>query len=232
MNYKEILKGIVQIINTTEKSDIGFANICTYIGNNCPELAESEDELTWLTRFIKEEAYSLSMDIRDNEDRVKLKKLQRSLAWLEKQGDQKPADKVESKFHKGDWITHNIANFIFKIINVGSNGYEVVNRENYKKTISFNNEDNYHLWTIQDAKDGDVLAADECYVIFKEIDGLNIKCYCTYHYMGFNPIFHIDTLQNKTAFKPATKEQRDALMKAMTASGYEWDAEKERIKEA
>lgn len=85
MDYKEILKGIVQIINTTEKSDIGFANICTYIGENCPELEVSEDELTWLTRFIKEEAYSLSMDIRDNEDRVKLKKLQRSLAWLEKQ---------------------------------------------------------------------------------------------------------------------------------------------------
>ena len=51
------------------------------------ELAESEDELTWLTRFIKEEAYSLSMDIRDNEDRIKLKKLQKSLAWLEKQGE-------------------------------------------------------------------------------------------------------------------------------------------------
>lgn len=44
MDYKEILKGIVDIINTTEKSDIGFANICTYIGENCPELKESEDE--------------------------------------------------------------------------------------------------------------------------------------------------------------------------------------------
>lgn len=50
-----------------------------------PELKESEDELTWLTKFIEEEAYSLSMDIRDNEDRIKLKNLQRSLAWLEKQ---------------------------------------------------------------------------------------------------------------------------------------------------
>jgi hypothetical protein len=38
-----------------------------------PELAESEDELTWLTKYIEEEAYSLSMDIRDNEDRIKLK---------------------------------------------------------------------------------------------------------------------------------------------------------------
>lgn len=51
-----------------------------------PELKESEDELKWLTQFIQEEAYSLSLDIRDNEYRIKLKNLQRSLAWLEKQG--------------------------------------------------------------------------------------------------------------------------------------------------
>ena len=41
-DYKKILEGVVNIINITEKSDIGFANICTYIGDNCPELAESE----------------------------------------------------------------------------------------------------------------------------------------------------------------------------------------------
>ena len=50
-----------------------------------PEIKESEDELTWLTKYIEEEAYSLSIDIRDDEDRIKLKKLQNALAWLEKQ---------------------------------------------------------------------------------------------------------------------------------------------------
>ena len=56
-----------------------------------PELKEPEDELTWLTKYIEEEAYSLSIDIRDDEDCIKLKNLQRSLAWLEKQCEQKPA---------------------------------------------------------------------------------------------------------------------------------------------
>lgn len=41
-DYKKILEGVVNIISTTEKSDIGFANICSYIGENCPELKESE----------------------------------------------------------------------------------------------------------------------------------------------------------------------------------------------
>ena len=54
-----------------------------------PELKVSEDELTWLTKYIEEEAYSLSIDIRDNEDRIKLKKLQKALTWLEKQGTER-----------------------------------------------------------------------------------------------------------------------------------------------
>lgn len=61
--------------------------------NAFPELKESEDELTWLTNYISDEAYSLSMDIRDYEDSIKLKKLRKALAWLEKQGKQEPKDK-------------------------------------------------------------------------------------------------------------------------------------------
>ena len=49
-DYKKILEDVVNIINTTEKSDIGFANICTYIGENCPELAASKDERTNVRR--------------------------------------------------------------------------------------------------------------------------------------------------------------------------------------
>lgn len=51
-DYKKIFEGIVDIIRTTEKSDIGFANICTYIGENCPELHESEDKKIRKNSFI------------------------------------------------------------------------------------------------------------------------------------------------------------------------------------
>ena len=64
----------------------GFREMLLYI---FPELKESEDELTWLINYISEEVYCLSIDIRDNEDRTRLKKLQKSLAWLEKQGESK-----------------------------------------------------------------------------------------------------------------------------------------------
>ena len=64
-----------------------------------PELKESEDELTWLKRFIKEEIDCLFIDIRDSEDHVKLKNLQRSLAWLERKGEQNPAWSEEDGNH-------------------------------------------------------------------------------------------------------------------------------------
>ena len=60
-DYKKILEGVVNIINTAEKSDIGFANICTYIGENCPELKESEDES--MVKFIKNQLFNIKKTI-------------------------------------------------------------------------------------------------------------------------------------------------------------------------
>ena len=148
-----------------------------------------------------------------------------------KQGEQKPADKIEPKFHKGEWITHNTANFVFKIISFGYNGYEVVNRENYKKTISSGNEDNYHLWTIEDAKNGDVLADKYNNIgIFSRCEGI---CWHSYIYLGCDGElrgFSIGGRHEQIDTHPATKEQRDALMKAMADAGYTFDFEKKELK--
>ena len=81
MDYKKILEDVVDIINTTEKSDIGFANICTYIGKNCPELKESEDEK------IKKRIIALVNAHGQGRYKDKM------LSWFEKQGEQKPQGK-------------------------------------------------------------------------------------------------------------------------------------------
>lgn len=127
----------------------------------------------------------------------------------------------------GDWLVNNETCDYLKVTKVIDNTYKILNQKGEQFYIQKGvAEDNCHKFTINDANDGDVLAAHECYVIFKEIDGLNIKCYCTYHYMGFNPSFHVDTLQNKNAFHPATKEQHDLLFQEMRKKGYKWDAKK------
>ena len=166
---------------------------------------------------------------------------------LEKQGEQKPildfkasnwyvskvdgkirniyysVDKVEPKFKVGDFIVNDYC--MGRVIEITNDAYLLDTGQG----IPFSCEHNVHLWTIQDAKDGDVLAAHECLVLFRKIDGLNIRCYCTYHFMN-NPSFYVDTLQNKDAFLPATKEQCDTLMKAMNDAGYTFDFEKKELK--
>ena len=87
MNREEAIK-IVKSHYPANKQMLNEA-----LGFLIPELKEDEDELTWLKNYISEEAYSLSMDIRDNEDRIKLKKLQKSLAWLEKHAEKQTLTK-------------------------------------------------------------------------------------------------------------------------------------------
>lgn len=120
----------------------------------------------------------------------------------EKQGEQKPANKVKPKFKVDDWVVNKFGN-VWHIDSINKKNYQVSNGNEYNY-FPISKQDEMHLWSIEDAKDGDVLAAHECLVIFKEIEGLNIRCYCTYHTM-YNTTFYTNTLQNKTAFYPATK---------------------------
>ena len=73
-DYKKVLEGVVNIINTTKKSDIGFTNICNYIGENCPELQESKDERTRkdIINFVKSRIAGFP-------------ECERFVTWLEKQ---------------------------------------------------------------------------------------------------------------------------------------------------
>ena len=98
-DYKKILEGVVNIINTTEKSDIGFANICTYIGENCPELKESDDEKTWIINYLSNCELNSSLIV----ERENLKK---AITWLEKQGEQEIKEKPIWK-HWKDGIAGN-----------------------------------------------------------------------------------------------------------------------------
>lgn len=145
----------------------------------------------------------------------------------------KSTDKVESKFKVKDWIVRDCDGFTVSIESVRDGIYYF--NEGGKLPVK-SVDDIYHLWTIQDAKDGDVLytsstASNEVF-IFKglTIEGY-IECYCSYdsedkyregkyHFIG-KPTFMTH---------PATKEQRDLLFQKMHEAGYEWDAEKKELR--
>ena len=148
---------------------------------------------------------------------------------LEKQSEQKTTDKTGPKFHEGDWVVNTVGD-TNQVVKVWDDGYTLDN--NVFLSNSWASE-HYHLWTIQDAKDGDVLvASDNSIFIFKEVWGTSCK-----HYIALASDGKIIVNTKLDGFwesvrgvKPSTKEQRDLLFQKMKEAGYEFDFEKKELK--
>lgn len=219
--YDRAIEGIQEILSSGQDS-IKMSRLKLRLKSIFPELKESkesEDER------VRKELITHCRNIRCVTEEG-AERIVKWIVWLEKQDNEKPAVLIP-KFKIGDWIVQeNIG--VYKVIEICESWYEVIDVEDKHYSISFNKEYMCHLWTIQDARKGDMLAAHECLVLFREIDGLNIRCYCTYHFIN-NPSFYVNTLQNKDAFHPATKEQRVQLEKAMVAAGFTLEKELKKI---
>ena len=96
----------------------------------------------------------------------------------------------------------------------------------------------FHLWTIQDAKDGDVLyhksplTGIEYIVMSRGVNDYGgIDSYFRYNTSyGFGINIPSVLISKGVNFAPATKEQRDLLFSKMKEAGYEWDANKKELK--
>ena len=143
-------------------------------------------------------------------------------------------------FKVGQWIvaTGKCTYCITKIDGFNVTLIDVDNNEYVFDVSSLNDA---KLWTIQDAKDGDVLASELCdsIILFKGIKDNNIDFYCDYDFskidipgdrFAVNNGQHYGSVEDSKDFHPATKEQRDLLFSKMKESGYEWDAEKKELK--
>lgn len=156
--------------------------------------------------------------------------------------DWKPADKVEPKFKVGDWVVQRDLSDFY-------------NGDKFAQITNIDDEGNYwldcrtwvtgreiRLWTIHDAKNGDVLVAPysrgiedkEDIFIFKCIGNRGYIDNCIEYYCNVDEgEFYV----NKTSYMgttsyplyPATEEQRDLLFAKMKEAGYEWDNEKKQI---
>lgn len=252
--YKEALEWMKSLYNglhgaTKEEAEKYF-----------PELKESEDEkiketlIDYFKIYKKQEECGIKTFFGIPTDNI--------IAWLEKQGEQKvpindfkakdwyvskvdgkihdltynPTDKVEPKFHEGDWIIdkQGIVHQIEKVIeNVTNNtfAYDLVGGGYFNEEVK-----SCRLWTIQDAKDGDVLACGDkvtdCPFIFHNLtEKQNPRSYC-----GINTLGKFQVNDENGGFwcksdevRPATKEQRDLLFQKMKEEGYQWDNEKKEL---
>ena len=148
----------------------------------------------------------------------------------EKQGEQKPIDKLEPKFHEGDWVVWQ--DKCYKV-NYNGCGYELVDQDGLSTSLEYGTiDENAHIWDVTtDAKDGDILAdKDNNIGIFQECEGIYWNSYIYLGCDGTLRGFSIGGQHELTDVHPVTKEQRDLLFQKMRGAGYEWDAEHKQPK--
>ena len=144
-------------------------------------------------------------------------------------------DKNEPKFHEGEWIIHlgteNIYQVVAHIYNQ-DNQYQLKYGDSYTVQDCADVDRCVRLYDVaKDAKDGDVLADKYNNIgFFKECEGIYWDSYIDLGCDGKLRGFSIGGKHEQTDAHPATKEQRDALMKAMTDAGWEFDFNKKELK--
>jgi hypothetical protein len=187
-----------------------------------PELKESEDER--IRKWIKKELESKYVVDNIVNDVM----ADKAFAWLERQGENKPDDTVEPKFKVGDWViagkdkAKQVTNV--ELIVADEYGYTLEDETYFTGSWA----DSYRLWTIQDAKAGNILV--DCYnnvCIFKNGDN---DIWQSLGYLGsYSNEFVCNGFHSSCSCHPATKEQRDLLFQKMNEAGYEWDDEKKEL---
>ena len=232
----------------------------------CPELKESDDERTWIINYLSNKELNSSiiaekenlkkaiawLEKQGQKPAIEMKTPEESLGIDSDKynkivdeciyDEQKPADKVEPKFKVGDWLVHKeMVGVTCCITQIHAPHYYLTYNNSFIKFIKFGEEDNYRPWTIQDAKDGDVLCCESGWTcIFKALNSDNIS-FSSYCFMDGTGWFCGTGSESHTLDKafikayngniyPATKKQRDTLMKAMTDAGYTFDFEKKELK--
>jgi len=222
MDYEKKLR---DIINSKHTPFFDIDILCKYF----PELKENKDKII-RNRII---GY-LKLDIEEHPERQE--RLNEMITYFEKLCEQTPADNVEHKFKVGDWVQYRNAK-PFLVKEITRQGYV-----NGNDCFPFSWENEIHLWTIQDAKDGDILidksGSRESPFIFKETKPSDIKTdmlnplavfgYCGIGGAGFTKGSGWGDTVN-CIYYPTTKEQRDLLFQKIKEAGYEWNADKKEL---
>lgn len=240
-NWNEKLQSLYEKLTHCEQGEQKEDATC--VAEIIDRLSEKEQEILFKelnmqkehNKFI--ESIQIGDQVTRNQDGmlVNLSQLKRVAKPSEKQGEKKPTDKVKPKFHEGDWI---VIDRPCQIISINDNGDYIVQYCDDENTHILSKkfcESYFHIWTIRDTKDGDVLATSDYILIFEKLlpkDGG--VSYCHYDFGSSTPQFDFNKDDNwyfgkEAKVYPATKEQRGLLFQKMREVGYEWDAEKKEL---
>ena len=227
-----VIKDLIEDKNTSKVNKIILRGMLKEIEDVCPHVIEKQDESP-ITNI------EIPFGASDSE-------LQEVDYYIPKgfhaevKDDRVVIKKVEPKFKVGNWYQCT-KDFFGKGVTFDKNtayycAEEGCLQNEYGCHIAIVEDlyDNFKLWTIQDAKDGDVLVNGSNIFIFHFLDDTRLKGYC---HVNIDDGRFYDDIGKKECFclidavvTPAAKEQRDLLFQKMAEEGYEWNTEKKEVK--
>lgn len=234
MDYKEKYNAALERANVAHKDE--DRHLKATLERIFPELKKSEDE-----RIRKKVIEVLKLNIKGAESQMQASRgvdrcfeiyaCNKVIVWLEKQGEQKTDDKVEPKFKVGDWIILPLG-IIAHIDSLNSTDYQVTTTDGKNCDFKISKQDNYRLWSITDAKNGDLIyvSTEEkgIQAIFHEYknDTIFFHCYLCTDFVqgGCMPIGSVSLTY------PLQKTHYNRFFEKMHEAGYEWDNEKKELK--
>ena len=247
-NTNEGYKGIFEDIFPELKESEGermWKLIKKYAHSNISDMALNADHITreQLESWLEKQGEKKSLDdiakevIKDKDTAISFLKSTGIInengeladEYKIEQGEQKPVDKIEQNFKAGDWVVCGQYGVPCQIESIKDGRYYFTSGIGIP--VESVNID-YHLWTIQDAKDGDVLAIDDGNIFV--FDGTVEEDKYPFAYYGLTRR-RFESYDRRLPFThnnvhPATKEQRDILFQKMKEACYEWDDEKKELK--
>lgn len=227
MNYRKKYENALEKAKSLHNSMFVNNDILEQI---FPELKESEEEQH--RRLILEYLYD-GLRTSDEESKEQIKT---AIDWFEKRVN---ADCIiKPKFRMGDWIACDNLNTVL-ILTVEKDEYIVETTHGTKDIPSIDFIDrSFHLWSIKDAKDGDILVDGDAPFIFKGLlDPKNPGCPVAYCGLDDNKEFIVGSgADGETNYwcscgniKPATKEQKRLLFQKMNETCYIWVSDKKEL---
>ena len=213
----------VSIATSRYSLDVSF-----YIDNIKEQRLATAEEKQKLFRIIEDNGYKWNSETKTLEKLIKPKFRIEKSKWYVCTKDL--LDSYANKaFRKGD------------IYYSPEDGYLIPSNSNVPSKVEYCTDEYFRDWTIQDAKDGDVLfhsdSASNGIFIFKEIlqrgTIQKVICYCDYDSedgfcLGKN---HTCCWTDSKILHPATKEQCDFLFQKMKEAGYKWNSETKTLEE-
>ena len=142
--------------------------------------------------------------------------------------------KTKPIFKEGDWIIYKDdwtgEEDVLVVSNPDPNGtslYTVKGEQKYY--LGWDSLKTAKLWTLQDAKPGDILKYYSSIFILKESHDNFVETYCALNEDKGNFVIDDEFNIDEGIIKPASREQRDRLFARIKGSGYEWDEKAKKL---